>query len=186
MSSEKYGRLTEAQRDTLRLYLHLQIKEIAQELGIAESTVNQRLTQCRRILGTLNSRAAAKWLVRYEEQNGLYSLSSYQFSTMASQPATPSTGAATVTGTDDGAADDNRVDSREPALPVTVEPSDRLIPWPFKTRAAPDNRLSTWARIALVLPVAACLLAAAMMLALLCIGFQDVLVSLQHLFISGS
>lgn len=186
MNSEKYGRLTEAQRDTLRLYLHLQIKEIAQELGIAESTVNQRLMQCRRILGTLNSRAAAKWLVRYEDENGLYSLSAYQFSTMASHRLTPSTGAATVTGTDDGAGDDNRVDSREPALPVAVEPSDRFIPWPFKTRAAPDNHLPTSARIALVLPVAACLLAAAMILALLCIGFQDVLVSLQHLFISGS
>lgn len=79
-----FGQLTEPQRETLRLYhQHLLIKEIAEQLGIAESTVNQRLTQCRKAVGAPSSRAAAKGLAQYEKRLGLCSKSAHQFSTMA-------------------------------------------------------------------------------------------------------
>jgi DNA-binding CsgD family transcriptional regulator len=184
MSSDRYRRLTEAHRDTLRLYhQYLQIKEIAQRLGISESTVNQRLTQCRKIVGATSSRAAAIWVAQHEAQKGICSPSTYSFSAMASPSLLSSVEAVTVMGTDDGSEDSDMARDDGPALPGSAVPPDNF-PWPFSTAASPRNRLGSWTRLALVWAVAASLLIAAMILVLLGIGFQEALVSLQHLFIA--
>ena len=182
--ADTFSRLTEPQRATLRLYhQHLQIKEIANHLGIAESTVNQRLTQCRKVVGAPSSRAAAKWFALYEQQSDICSKSAYQVSTMAI-PSVPSPheGLAPM-GTDN---DDNRVedmgDSVSPAS-LAGEERPQAFPWPFATRKGADNHLLGWTRIALVVPVAACLLVMFLIVVLLGIGIQEALTGLQHLFV---
>lgn len=82
--------------------------------------------------------------------------------------------------------DNDNPDSKGPAMPEPAWPSKRRFPWPFATASVPDNRLNGWTRLALVLPVAAFLLIAAMILVLLGIGLQEVLVGLQHLVISDA
>ncbi|BBF70947.1 sigma factor-like helix-turn-helix DNA-binding protein [Sphingomonas bisphenolicum] len=185
MSSDRYRRLTEAQRETLRLYhQHLQIKEIAQQLGISESTVNQRLTQCRRIVGASSSRAAARWVAEYEARDDICSPSAYSFSAMVSSSVLSSGEAVTVMGTDDGSEDSDMARDDAPALPASAAPPGRPTPWPLPTAASPKNRLSSWTRLALVWAVAAGLLIAAIALVMLGVGLQEALVSLQHLFIA--
>lgn len=59
--------LTEGQRACLRLYYRqYSAKEIARELNIAPSTVHQRLTASRKILGVARSMEAARILVDAE------------------------------------------------------------------------------------------------------------------------
>lgn len=188
MNSDRFGRLTEAQRDTLRLFHQLlQIKEIAQALAISESAVNQRLKQCREILGAPSSRAAAKWLAEHEDQAGTCSSSTYSFSTVVLPSILPPDHEATVMEPEDGieGEDIGRDEGVAQPIPVAHQVPKRSIPWPFATAAAPENRLGVWTRLALVWPVAAFLMVAAMILALLLVGFQESLVSLQHHFVPG-
>lgn len=86
---------------------------------------------------------------------------------------------------DQDSNDDMRDDGLGHPDPAVHDTRRRSIPWPFTTAAAPENRLGGWTRLALVWPVAAVLMAIAMILALLLVGFQETLVSLQHHFIQG-
>lgn len=180
-----FGQLTEPQRETLRLYhQHLLIKEIAEQLGIAESTVNQRLTQCRKAVGAPSSRAAAKGLAQYEKRLGLCSKSAHQFSTMAPAAVLRPHEGLDAMETGRGEQDSEMSGSEQPALPDVD--TRRPLPSPFAIPKMRDHTLDGWTRITLVLPVAALLLSLALILVLLGIGLQDALVALQHLFVRPS
>lgn len=178
---DQYRRLTDAQRKTLRLYhRHMQIKEIALELGISESTVNQRLTRCREILGAPSSGTAAIWLADYEEANAICSRPSYRFSAMVNTDVLPSVEVETLTGVDDDSATIEQAQDEE-AAPSLLEPHAPPSLWlPIATARTPKNRLDRWSRLAMVGAMAAFLMAIALMLAILAIGLQEILVSLQH------
>jgi DNA-binding CsgD family transcriptional regulator len=67
MSRERVDRLTEGQRDVLRMVNgHLETKEIARALGISPDGVNQRIKAAMRILGVNRRRDAALILAEAE------------------------------------------------------------------------------------------------------------------------
>ncbi len=67
MSRNAVGRLTEGQREVLRLVnRHMETKEIARELGISPDGVNQRIKAATRILGVNRRRDAALILAEAE------------------------------------------------------------------------------------------------------------------------
>lgn len=67
MDPERIARLTEKQRECLRLvYAHLSSKEIAPRLGVEPGTVDQYIKAAMRALGVSDRRAAAKLLAEHE------------------------------------------------------------------------------------------------------------------------
>lgn len=70
MSRNKVARLTEGQRDVLRMVnRHMETKEIARELGIGPDGVNQRIKAAMRTLGVNKRRDAALLLAEVEGQD---------------------------------------------------------------------------------------------------------------------
>lgn len=179
MPGSLYSKLSDPQRDTLRLYhAHLQIKEIAETLGIAESTVNHRLAQSRAILGQPSSRAAARWMAEHEEALGLWSKTPTSFSSMASSPVSePSepVGMSRLSHGDDDAEGAAALDQFD----GEAHSEGNGFPWPFATARRQENDLDWKVRLALVLPVAAILMICAMTLVVLGLGFQELLVSFE-------
>jgi DNA-binding CsgD family transcriptional regulator len=68
MSNDRLARLTEAQREVLRLWhVRKSAKQIGRELGITHWAVNERLRSARRALGVGSSGEAAAMLASWEE-----------------------------------------------------------------------------------------------------------------------
>lgn len=181
MDPERYFQLSDAQRETLRLFhAHLQIKEIANELKIAESTVNHRLAQSRAILGFNSSRAAARWMAGHEEELRDWSKTTSSSAPMAFLPdLSPDGEVGTVEG-------DQKPAEAEHEPIITENDDDAFatragISWPFPTSRRQTNDLSWKARLMLVLPVALILMIGIMTLAVLGLGFQELLVSFETL-----
>ena len=179
MPAVRYSKLSDAQRDTLRLvHAHLQIKEIAKTLGVSESTVNHRLAQCREIVGVSSSKAAALWMVEYEQSLDHWRKTPSSFSPMVNPPAAEPSGAVGMSG------DGYETDNSEPAeivdtprgLDDEASLRNRGFPWPFPTAGRQENDLNWKTRLALVFPVAIILMVCAMTLVVLGIGFQELLV----------
>lgn len=125
MDPARYERLSDGQRECLRLFYERQeIKEIARALGIAPVTVNQRLAAARRHLGVARSVDAARLMVGYEQKHGLYSSPIY------SPPIVDA-------GTDPGPSPhQDEKGTRQP-----------LIPLPFPTQWRPRNDLTLGAKL---------------------------------------
>ena len=69
MNDERLARLTDKQRECLRLvYAHMSSKEIAPLLGVEPGTVDQYVKAAMRILGTSDRRAAARMLAEHEDR----------------------------------------------------------------------------------------------------------------------
>jgi len=72
MAEDPLARLTEAQREVLRLWsMRKSAKEIGRELGITHWAVNERLRSARRVLGVASSGEAAR-LLAAAEAGGTY------------------------------------------------------------------------------------------------------------------
>ena len=72
MSRDRVTRLTEGQRDVLRMVdRHMETKEIARVLGISPDGVNQRVKAAMRILG-VNKRRDAALMLAEAESGGAY------------------------------------------------------------------------------------------------------------------
>ncbi len=180
MEGNRYTELSGPQRDTLRLYhQHLQIKQIAEELGVAVSTVNHRLKQSREILGMPSSRAAARWMVEHEDALEHWTKNSTSFSSMVNPPLIEP-------GEAVGMSDANHVAGELRNIKVFDDPTDLDsemptekpgFPWPFPTAGRRENDLNWKTRLALVVPVAIILMVCAMTLVVLGIGFQELLVN---------
>jgi len=67
MDEQRLNRLTDKQRDCLRLvYVHLSSKEIAPRLGVEPGTVDQYIKAAMRTLGVSERRHAAQMLAEHE------------------------------------------------------------------------------------------------------------------------
>jgi DNA-binding CsgD family transcriptional regulator len=67
MAENRLARLTEAQREVLRLWsMRRSAKEIGRDLGITHWAVNERLRSARRVLGVASSGEAARQLAEAE------------------------------------------------------------------------------------------------------------------------
>lgn len=70
MDSSGLARLTERQRQCLRLFhANLEVKEIANRLGLSPHTVNEHLRDARKLLGVDRSMQAARLLAEAEGDN---------------------------------------------------------------------------------------------------------------------
>jgi DNA-binding CsgD family transcriptional regulator len=68
MGEDRFDKLTERQKECLRLVAHgLEVKEIARELDLSPTAVIERLRGARRVLGVESSREAARRLAVYQE-----------------------------------------------------------------------------------------------------------------------
>jgi len=179
MPGSRYSKLTDAQRETLRLFNeHLQIKQIAQVLGVSVSTVNNRLRQSRKILGQGSSRGAARWMFEHEETLRGCTKSASSFSAMANPTALDPDGQVGMSENDQGTGDAVCVEAAETPIEIDLQaPTEkRSFPWPFPTASRRENDLGWKIRLALVFPVAIILMICAMTLVVLGIGFQELLV----------
>ena len=80
MDSDRFDRLTDKQRDCLRMvYQHHSSKEIARELGIGADAVDQRIKTAMRTLAA-ESRVEAARMLAAHEGNGTYQRVVYQSS----------------------------------------------------------------------------------------------------------
>jgi DNA-binding CsgD family transcriptional regulator len=78
MDGDRIARLSEGQRECLRMVLHpMSSKEIARALGISRHTVDQRLRLAMRTLDVANRIEAARALAAHEGAEG-YQRSAYQ------------------------------------------------------------------------------------------------------------
>jgi len=120
VETSPFERLSDGQRACLRLiYERREIKDIARELGIAPVTVNQRLTAARRHLRVSRSVDAARLLVEFEREQGVYNPPIY--SPTSVEPAA-----------DRGPSSDRQDEGmRQPGIPL-----------PFPTQRRPRNDLS--------------------------------------------
>jgi len=118
MGSDRFERLTEEQRVSLRLvHAHLTSKEIARRLGISGRAVDQRLDRARAVLGEPDRIAAAKALAAHEAASDRLTRDSQGL-------AEPAAAAASIPSTpDEDRASHHRV--REERLAFTPEFPDR-------------------------------------------------------------
>jgi len=69
MTQDRLAKLTEAQREVLRLWsTRKSAKEIGREIGITHWAVNERLRSARRVLGVASSGEAARLLIAAEAE----------------------------------------------------------------------------------------------------------------------
>jgi DNA-binding CsgD family transcriptional regulator len=178
MTNEGFDRLTDGQRDCLRLVLqHFSIKEIGRELGIAPSTVNQRLERARSALGVDTSPEAARLVARREGWSGIWTHDPRSVSPL---PAEPETGLSEVATEEIGRDDADDMEARAGRLNDPADPPYRsFIKWPFPTSGRRHNDLTATGRLAWVLPVAILSVSLLIILALLSLGLQDMLAGLQ-------
>lgn len=177
MTDERFTRLTDGQRDCLRYVLRgYQIKEIGRALGISPSTVNQRLERARNAIGASSSLAAARILAEHEGWPEIWiRAAGYENPLSAARPTTSSEVATNGSVTDDAT---RHTSKSEPQAGRTPSPRSS-IKWPFPSAGRPDNDLTTFYRMAWVLPVAILSLALLMIVAMLSLGLQDMLGGLQ-------
>lgn len=180
MDDDRLSKLTEAQRDCLRLvHAHYQIKEIARELKKAPSTVNARLERARRTLGANNSNEAARILAQWEERQGLW-IPPTGSSTPIPHAAAPGQDRVTTGSRDNPDAVLADVGTTM-TLEIPVRWKDRQdVACPFPTAGRQINELSSFVRIMWVFPIAALSLSLLLLLVVLSLGFQDVLGGLEH------
>lgn len=130
MDPPAFDRLTEGQKECLRLYhARFEVKDIARRIDRSPVTVNQRLSAARRHLGVERSSEAARLLVEYE--SGLHQPPIYEPAPLAEPaPFVPS--------------------------PVTETLAPRLaIALPFPTRDRPVNDLGFGAKLLYAVGLAA-------------------------------
>ena len=147
MADDRFRKLTERQRECLRLILSgHEIKEIARDLGITPNAVTERLRTARLLLGVESSRDAAR-LLALHEGNGTYRSDVDMPLGLAVQAASPSISALSETRI--GHVPNGLGVMEEAAIfePIPLMPSRRGFPWPVPTKERPRNDLSPAERL---------------------------------------
>ncbi len=146
MEQGTLGRITDGQRDCLRLVLdHKSSKDIARELGISPHTVDQRLRTAIRTLGVGNRFEAAR-LYASSDSGQPYQRAVYQppHVATAALAATLDVPIGNATGrTGGGQVGGFRSPGERPAWPL-----------PFPTRQGEKNELSVAARLMWIMVIA--------------------------------
>jgi DNA-binding CsgD family transcriptional regulator len=175
MIAEQYARLTEAQKQCLRLvFERYEIKEIAQRLDLHESSVNERLKRARAILGVNRSFHAARLVVEHERALGTWIPPTGSSNTIAAETDVTDEDDAFV---GDGIFDDRLEDSVSPFRRDGAGASIRRpsIKWPFPTRGRQENDLAIIGRTLWVPACAVIALFVMALIAVLTVGVQEVL-----------
>ncbi len=145
MSTDRINRLTERQRECLRLlYAHYKPGEIATRLGISTDRVNQHLKASRERLGVTRSIDAARQLAAFE---------STPSHALGAQVVGVSAHGSTM---EDGPAFDEKADLgaaavlREDLASYYAEPDPAMadLRFPLPTRRRPFNELTWYQRLA--------------------------------------
>lgn len=146
MSTDRINRLTDRQRECLRLlYAHYKPGEIATRLGISTDRVNQHLKAARERLGVSRSIDAARQLAAFENASS-HAVGDHAVG-LVPHPPTADDEPAFDEGADHGAT----AVLHEELAPYHVEPDPGLaadLPLPLPTRRRPFNELSWYQRLA--------------------------------------
>ncbi len=147
MGDDRFHKLTERQRECLRLVHHgHEVKEIARALGIGPSAVVERLRAARKTLGVESSRLAARMLA-HEEGNATYIRHVDMPSWLADEGTTAALQAPSRT---EGEGEARRDRVMEPAAifePLPIFIPARRFPWPLRTREQASNDLTPTERL---------------------------------------
>lgn len=145
MSTDRINRLTDRQRECLRLlYAHYKPGEIATQLGISTDRVNQHLKAARERLGVSRSIEAARLLAAFENTPS-QDVGAHAVGLVPNRP-TGDEDPAFDEGADHGAA----AVLREELAPYHAERDPALaeLPLPLPTRRRPFNELTWYQRFA--------------------------------------
>jgi DNA-binding CsgD family transcriptional regulator len=155
MDADRLSRLTDKQRDCLRLVLmHRSSKEIARQLGIGADAVDQRVKTAMRTLGVDSRVEAARMLAEYEGTQP-YQRFVYQPSDVV-PPAAPAMFSP-------AAIDGNGTQGTQAGLAVREEQAlFRALPWqtsgtlalPLPVEGKGRNELSAWQRAGWIVAIA--------------------------------
>lgn len=126
-----FDRLTDRQKDCLRLLaLPCSTKEVGARLGISPFTVNQHLSDARRLLGTQDSRTAARLLIDHERSPSPEKLTSHSpaiagtHETQRSMPSSP-------IGEEPAPTFSRAMEDRAVFAPIPPSAPARRWPWPL-------------------------------------------------------
>ncbi|WP_019833043.1 helix-turn-helix domain-containing protein [Sphingomonas sp. PR090111-T3T-6A] len=155
MSDAAFDRLTEPQREALRLVARgFESKEIARILGISPYAVDTRVTRAVRILGATGRKEAARQLSAFEESTYEPLVYEPPYADIPPSPrhAEPDTTWVRQQETDRG----NRMQEELALYIPPVRLSRKIKGWPFPTTGRPENDLSM-AEIVIAVVIAAIL-----------------------------
>ena len=147
MSRNAVGRLTEGQREVLRLVnRHMETKEIARELGISPDGVNQRIKAATRILGVNRRRDAALILAEAEAPQH-YPPLVYPPRDIAPGFDPVTFGPSTESGRDQGPASIGGMREQQAAFEALPHPRSRRFQLPLPVRGGRPDDLSALQRL---------------------------------------
>jgi DNA-binding CsgD family transcriptional regulator len=108
--SERVDRLTERQRECLRLvYQHMKSKDISRVVGVSPHTVDMRLRHAIRTLGVNSRIEAARLLAQHEQSRATYQPAAYQSPHLVAPPHS------SLDGRAERASDERHSPTAEPA-----------------------------------------------------------------------
>jgi DNA-binding CsgD family transcriptional regulator len=141
MDDDRFGKLTERQRECLRLVFRgFEVKEIARELDLSPTAVVERLRGARRALGVESSREAARLLAGYENSGvNMRHVDTPQPVADIPYPLS-SAGASQDMAGSDGPTRLQEVSAPFIALTPAAEPQN--VPWPWRRKGARSNDLT--------------------------------------------
>jgi DNA-binding CsgD family transcriptional regulator len=147
MSRGRVDRLTEGQRDVLRMVdRHMETKEIARALGISPDGVNQRIKAAMRILG-VNRRRDAALILAETEAGEHYQPLVYLPRDIAlhAEPATVE--ASNESGQEQGPASNGAMREEQAAFQAVPQPGSSRFRLPLPIRGGRPGDLNTLQRL---------------------------------------
>ena len=147
MSRERVAKLTEGQRDVLRMVdRHMETKEIARELGISPDGVNQRIKAAMRILG-VNRRRDAALLLAEAEAGEHYQPLVYPPRDIALGSETATFTPSTESGREQGPASIGAMREEQAAFEAVPQPGSRWFRLPLPIRGGRPGDLNALQRL---------------------------------------
>jgi len=155
MKAERIERLTEKQRECLRLvFMHRSSKEIARELGLGVDAVDQRIKTAMRTLDVESRTDAAVILARHEGI-GPYQRLVYQLPDVAPEPAIPPFTDRVTEGVRAAYEPEAMAVREEQAVFQSLQwrPA-RALPFPLPFEGEGRNGLRAWQRVGWIVGIA--------------------------------
>ena len=147
MSRARVDRLTEGQRDVLRMVnRHMETKEIARALGIGPDGVNQRIKAAMRTLG-VNKRRDAALILAEAEGRDPYPPQVYPPRDIAPDPEPATFAPSTESGREQGPARIGAMREEQAAFEAVPQTRSRWFRLPLPVRGGRPGDLNGWQRL---------------------------------------
>ncbi len=177
MQQERLARLTQAQRECLRMVAQgYQYKEIARDLGISPGAVNERIKAGMRTLEVSSRFEAARLLAAHEGAAAYQPLVDQSLGVSPGRPDAPSVAYTNSTVSPPNAEPAHVVQEQQAVFaPVYAIPTPvpRKLKLPVPTEGRPTNDLDAWQRILWIIAVAiGAALAAGILLTFIITGLE--------------